>query len=366
MGEAPGTRSRRTHAIRTAIVVGALLLVAWFASPIKISVWAINYDYQNHGSGSDGNADSALLGAINEIVQFVSDETWPPLYELAAAELQASVTARKFVENWQRVFRSVYGIEEIEVLEIVVTRMEEEHLVGSTYVYPWVPSQVLPPHLTLSSPISGRIAFVLCRSLTDNGTMVTWVSVVLKLEEAGWKLVQLFLSPAEIAGHDGKWFWNKSQDFKLNGQYRNAFFYSQFALSLLAPSPAISSAELRDFQDELIDPDPLSLPLIGQRPPEQWTIDDELTVTVDYIAPVASGEIFWLEIRFKTSIPDVQSEAAIAERKRFHQYVLETFPEYQDGFAGIYVGSVNKDGAGFREAFPFDEANPQQTPRWDN
>lgn len=366
MGKAPKTNLRLTPAIRAAIVVGLLLVVAWFISPFNLAVWGVNYDIQNHGKGADSIEGSVILGTIQKANQSITDDSWLALYELAASELNASMTREQFATQWQQIAESVNGIEQIEVLEIVEAQMEEEHIVGSAYVYPWVPSEVLRPEVMLSSPVSGRIAFVLCKSLTDNGTMVTWLSMVLKLEETGWRLVQLFLKPAEVAGHDGEWFWQKSKEFESSGQLRNAFFYGQIAIVLLTPSSAISSTKARDIEYELVKPHRLNLPLDGQRPSEQWKIDDDLTVTVDYVSPVTSGAIVWLEIRFDTSLSEVQSDAASAERKKVYQYVIETFPEYQDGFAGIYVGSVNEGGAGFRDAFPFDESNPQPAPNWEN
>ncbi len=349
--------------------IAAFIVATWSILDISMSILDISigtYDSQNLGDGDNSPLGQDISKASNEIIRYVTDNSWAALYPLTTSETQAAVTAEDFANGWRQRAQSEYGNEQVEILEILVTNMEEEHLIGSTYVYPIVPSEVLPPNVALASSVSGRLAFVLCKSLTDNGRSVTWLSMVLKQERNEWRLVDLHLNPAEVAGHDGNWFWQKSQEFESSGQLRNAFFYGRIALSLLIPSPSITSSKAREMNSQLVDPAPLNLPSPGVRSAEQWKIGENLEVNVHYVNPVTSAIIFWLDVRYGTDLEDVQSEQARIERERVRDYVLATYPEYKDGFAGIFVGSVQADGLGNRDGFPFDEVNPRQAPDWSN
>ena len=92
--------------------------------------------------------------------------------------------------------------------------------------------------------------------------------------------------------------------------------------------------------------------------------NENLAVDVHYVAAVATGVLLWLEVRYDSLLDDIFSKEAESERRRVHDYVIKTFPEYRDAFGGIYIGSVNEEGNGNREGFPFDETGPSLTPNW--
>jgi len=345
------------------ILAGAfvcLVVIVW------LSVGFVTYDYEYIGDGTDSPLGQEVLASANKIAQFITDKSWLDLHAASAAEFRAESSRDEFISQWQQLSRSVFGIQEVRIVEMYVVNLREAHLIASAYKMPMVPSKVLPPAVSLSSPFLGRQAFVLCKSMTDNGEVSTWLTLILKQEDADWRLLQFFISPAMIAGHDGHWFWQKSKEFERAGKIRNALFYNDIASQLLTPSTAIDSISAGEVRNEFKDRTRINMPYPGQRPAENWQINNNLTVSVHYVGFVSTGVLLWLDVRYQTMLDDIESEKAKSERQQIHEYVVRTFPEYKDAFGGIYIGSVQEGGRGSRDGFPFDEIGPSLTPNWDD
>lgn len=353
---------RLTKFIRTTLgllIIGwGLFIIGWLYFAVDI-VWD-QYEYLGDGTGSPLGQE--ILEAADELTQYIENESWHDLYAVSAAESRKE-SQNAFISHWQKLARGVDGFEEVEILEIHVVTLTDSHIVGSGYHMRPVLSEVLPPAVALTSPVGGRQAFVLCKGMTDGGKWPTWLTLTLKQEDENWRLLEFFHSPAIVAGHDGQWFWQKAQGFESEGQHRNAYFYGVYAYMLLTPSTAFASVSGGEINSQIKDRSPLNLPFPEQRPAEDWPIADDLTVKVFFVRPVANGTLLWLEFRYRTLLDDLESNEAKSERKQVYEYVVTNFPEYQDAFGGIYIGSTH-GGRGFGEGFPFDETGPSLTPNW--
>lgn len=351
--------------IATILFVGVIITLNVFAPLIYAGF--VTYNFDELGDGTDSPTGQEIRIEVEQIAQNIANGTWSGIYEISVTEIKSGLSADQFISYWQQYAKSKAGIENIEIVEIFVADLEDQHLMGSAYsIPPIVPSEVLPPAVSLSSPIVGHQAFILCKAVSDNRTLPTWISIILKRQEARWHFVQLLLSPAEVGGHGGKWFWEKARQFETNGQNRNAYFYSRIAHELLVPSAAIVPIAASDIQLYLQYQEPQNLPFPGLRPAEKWKISDELTVSVEYVGTVMSGVMLWLEVRYQTALANVESENAKFERKQVYEYVVRNFPEYEFAFGGIYVGSVQESGRGNRDGFPFDESGPSLIPKWND
>ena len=324
------------------------------------------YNFENLGDCTGSQEGREILGTVDNLVQMINEQSWSKVYRTSAKQVRDNSSREEFVASWSQMSRNVNGIQFIELLELFVADLEAQHQFGEGYMMPMINSDVLPPGVSVFSKMVGYQAFALFKGKTDNDSLPTWLTMVLVQEGDQWKLVDFGLNPAEVAGHDGFWFYEKSLQFESNDQLINAYYYRGIAEVLLTPSPSIGSVATAKIRGSSNDRIPLDLPSPNNSSPVDWQINDDMAITVTYVHPVMTSSILWLEIRYQTELADITSELASVERRTVRNYVVEKYPEFFDGFGGIYIGSVQDDMQGFRDAFPFFPSGKSLTPEWKN
>ena len=342
------------------VSIAALIAIRFFDISFQY------YNFENLGDGTGSQVGREILGTVDNLVQMINEQSWSEVYDASVKQVRDASSREEFVVAWSQLSRNVYGIQFIELLELFVADLEKQHQFGEGYMMLMINSDVLPPGVSVFSKMVGYQAFALFKGKTDNGSLPTWLTMVLVQEGDQWKLVDFGLNPAEVAGHDGFWFYKKSLQFESNAQLRNAYFYRGIAEMLLTPSPSIGSVAAAKIRGSSNDRIPLDLPSPNSSSPVDWQINDDMAITVTYVHPVMTSSILWLEIKYQTELTDITSEQAIEERRAVHNYVVEKFPEFVDGFGGIYIGSVREDRQGFRDGFPFYPSGESLIPEWDN
>jgi len=166
------------------------------------------------------------------------------------------------------------------------------------------------------------------------------LSFVLQKVGNGWKLAGFYARPAQIAGHDGKWFWDRAREFKGKGQTRNAWFYYLEARELTAPVPVMSTMATDRIYDEMQSVQPTDLPAAGN------TVDlaaGGKTYKLTSAFPVGVGND--LDLVVKHAAADVSNaNQTFQDNVAVIHALVAKYPELRDGFAAIIARAVEPSG----------------------
>ena len=168
----------------------------------------------------------------------------------------------------------------------------------------------------------------------------TMFSEILELAGSDWKLGDLYIKPAQIAGHDSDWFLTQARQFKAKGQMHNAFFYYQEARSLVSPLPFMSTLTTDKLFDEYENLQPTDLPLGGK------TADlsvGAVTYKLTAVFPQPEGNDLDLIVKYQ-STNVANANQAYQDNLAVMKALVAKFPEVRDGFAAAVARAVDASG----------------------
>jgi hypothetical protein len=166
------------------------------------------------------------------------------------------------------------------------------------------------------------------------------LSFVLQKVGNDWKLAGFYARPTQIAGHDGKWFWDRAREFKGKGQNHNAWFYYLEARELTAPVPVMSTMATDRIYDEMQSVQPTDLPAAGN------TVDlpaGGKTYKLTSAFPVGVGNDLDLVVKYAAA--DVSNaNRTFQDNVAVIHALVAKYPELRDGFAAIIARAVEPSG----------------------
>ena len=166
------------------------------------------------------------------------------------------------------------------------------------------------------------------------------LSFVLQKEGNDWKLAGFYARPTQVAGHDGKWFWDRAREFKAKGQSRNAWLYYLEARDLMAPVPVMSTMATDKIYDEMQSVQPTDLPTAGS------TVDlaaGSKTCKLTSTFPVGVGNDLDLVVKYAAA--DVSNaNQTFQDNVAVIHVLVAKFPELRDGFVAIIARAVEASG----------------------
>jgi len=185
---------------------------------------------------------------------------------------------------------------------------------------------------------AGKYAVVLLDANSSKGR--TMFSVIVQQEGSDWKFGNVFIKPAQIAGHDSDWFLAQARQFKAKGQIHNAWFYYLEARNLISPMPFMSTLATDKLYDESQAAQPTDLPASGK------TID--LTAgTVPYkvtaVFPDVVGTDLDLIVRYQSANVS-NTNQAYQDNVAVMKAMVGKYPELRDAFSAVVARAV--DGTG--------------------
>jgi hypothetical protein len=170
--------------------------------------------------------------------------------------------------------------------------------------------------------------------------MPSTLSFVLQKVGNDWKLAGFYARPAQIAGHDGKWFWDRAREFKAKGQARNAWLYYLEARDLMAPVPVMSTMATDRIYDEMQSVQPTDLPAAGK------TVDlaaGRKTCNLTSAFPVGVGNDLDLVVKYAAADVSNANQTFQDNVALIHALVAK-FPELREGFVAIIARAVEPSG----------------------
>ncbi|MGH9493102.1 MAG: hypothetical protein ACRD2K_06345 [Terriglobales bacterium] len=188
----------------------------------------------------------------------------------------------------------------------------------------------------LNNLAPGRYAVVVLEAKSGKGAYR--LSLVLAEQQRAWKLAGFYPRPAEIAGHDGKWFWEQAHAYKDKRQPRNAWFYYLAARELLSLVPFMSNQQLEQLASELPLP-PQGLP--GEKPVDFLAANKVFRIAQVYVVPDDDG----LQLVLQHQVADASKPGPThADNLALIQGWVTTYPEYREAFTAVVARASDSAG----------------------
>jgi hypothetical protein len=190
----------------------------------------------------------------------------------------------------------------------------------------------------LEDVATGKYGIVLMDA-TSPGTR-THFSVILQPVESDWKLGDLFIEPAQAAGHDSQWFVERAAKYKAEGKMHNAWLYLLEARSLISPMPFMSTLATDKLYDEAQKLRPVDFPMAGK------TADlsaSGSTYKLTAIFPKAAENDLDLIVKYQAA--DISDgNQTYKENVALIKALVTKYPELREAFAGVVARAVEPGG----------------------
>jgi hypothetical protein len=186
---------------------------------------------------------------------------------------------------------------------------------------------------------SGKYAVVLLDATSPQGR--TMFSEVLQQIGSDWKLADLYVKSAQVAGHDIDWFLARARDYKAKGQLHNAWVYFEQCMDLAARGMRFMSTLTTDrLYDEIQTAQPPDLPANGK------TVDlvaGATTYKVVAVYPAMIGNDFDLFVKHKVADAS-NSNQAYQDNIAVMKALIAKYPEFREAFPGVEAVAVDSSG----------------------
>lgn len=193
---------------------------------------------------------------------------------------------------------------------------------------------------------AGKYGIVLIDATSSKGKVM--FSEILQQAGTDWKLGGLYLTAAQIAGHDSDWFVARAREYKTKGQMHNAWFYYLEASSLISPLSFMTTAATDKLSTESQGSRPADLP------PDGKTVDlvvATATYKLSAIFPQAVGNDLDLIVKYQAA--DISSTNQTYQNNvAVIKALVAKFPEVRDAFAGVVARAVDPSGRDYGTLLP--------------
>jgi hypothetical protein len=184
----------------------------------------------------------------------------------------------------------------------------------------------------------GKYAIVLLDANSSKAR--TMFSVIVEQTGSDWKFGNVFVKPAQIAGHDSEWFLTQARQFKAKGQMHNAWFYYLEARNLISPMPFMSTLATDKLYDESQAAQPSDLPAGGK------TTDlpaGTSTYKISSVFPDVVGTDLDLIVRYQSANVS-NTNQAYQDNVAVMKAMVAKYPELRDAFAAVVARAVDATG----------------------
>ena len=175
------------------------------------------------------------------------------------------------------------------------------------------------------------------------------LAFVLQEEGTEWKIGNVFLSPAQIAGHDGNWFLERARAFKSKGQTHNAWLYFLKGRELQMPVPFMYTQATDKLYEEAQAVKPTDFPLGGNT--ADLTAANGKTYKLTTVFPLAVGQDLDLVVKYQDA--DVSNTGqTFQENMNVMRALVTKFPELREAFDGVVCRAVEPSGKDYGSLMP--------------
>jgi hypothetical protein len=185
----------------------------------------------------------------------------------------------------------------------------------------------------------GKYAVVLLDAMSPQGR--TMFSEVLQQIGTDWKLGDLYVKSAQVAGHDSNWFLARARDYKAKGQLHNAWVYFEQCMDLAARGMRFMSTLTTDrLYDEIQTAQPPDLPANGK------TVDlvaGATTYKLVAVYPAMIGNDFDLFVKHRVADAS-NSNQVFQDNIAVMKALIAKYPEFREAFPGVEALAIDSNG----------------------
>lgn len=175
------------------------------------------------------------------------------------------------------------------------------------------------------------------------------LSLVLQQAGSDWKVGGCFLLPAQIGGHDSKWFLDHARALKSQGQVHSAWLFFLEGRDLASPVPFMYTQATEKLYDEAQSTRPPDFPADGAT--TDLTAPGGKTYKLIAIFPFISGQAIDLVVKYQiASVAD--SGQTFQENTAVMKALLLKFPELRESFEGVVARGVEPSGRDYGSLLP--------------
>jgi hypothetical protein len=175
------------------------------------------------------------------------------------------------------------------------------------------------------------------------------VSFVLQQIGTDWKLGGLFLRPAQLSGHDSKWFLDHANTYKSKGQVHNAWLYYLEGRELALSVPFMETQAIEKLYGEESSMKPADVPAEGKT--ADLVAADGKTYKLIELNPLPVEDNLDLLVRYQTaSVADTGQ--AFQENMAVMKALVQKYPEVRDAFEGVVARGVESSGRDYGTMMP--------------
>jgi hypothetical protein len=165
-------------------------------------------------------------------------------------------------------------------------------------------------------------------------------SVILQQVGTDWKLADLYLGPAQIAGHDSGWFVARAREYKSKGQLHNAWLFYLQARGLISPLAFMSTLATDRLYEEFQGVQPADIPLNGK--PADLAAG-ATTYKLTALFPAAVGNDVDLIVKYQAA--DISNTNQTYQNNvAVIKALVAKYPEVRDAFAAVVARAVDPSG----------------------
>jgi hypothetical protein len=184
----------------------------------------------------------------------------------------------------------------------------------------------------------GKYAVIVLDATTAQAR--TSFSVILQQAGTDWKLGGLYLTAAQVAGHDSDWFVARARDYKAKGQMHNAWFFFVQARSMISPLPFMSTLATDKLMEESQSVRPADIPADGKT--ADLTVGTA-TYKLTAIFPSEVGNDLDLIVKYQAA--DVSNtKQAYDGNVVVIKALVAKYPELREAFAAVVARAVEPSG----------------------
>jgi hypothetical protein len=175
------------------------------------------------------------------------------------------------------------------------------------------------------------------------------VSFVLQQIGTDWKLGGLFLRPAQLSGHDSKWYLDHANTYKSKGQVHNAWLYYLQGRELALSVPFMETQAIDKIYDQESSMKTADIPSGGNT--SDLVAADGKTYKLITFSPLPVGDNLDLLVRYQTaSVAD--SGQAFQENMAVMKALVQKYPEVREAFDGVVARGVESSGRDYGTMMP--------------
>lgn len=167
------------------------------------------------------------------------------------------------------------------------------------------------------------------------------VSFVLQQVGTDWKVGGLFLRPAQLSGHDSKWFLDHANTYKSKGQVHNAWLYYLEGRELALSVPFMETQAIDKLYDQESSMKPPDAPAGGNT--ADLVGNEGKTYKLITVSPLPVQDNLNLLVRYQTaSVAD--SGQAFQENMAVMKALIQKYPEFREAFDSVIARGVESSG----------------------